>query len=195
MAKGFRVKMVKRSSAELNQILAQIMTENGVESWEYSLEGFEDERQCLEMQDGKWQVYFAERGQKRRCKSFDDHKEAAHELLRRLGRTESQRASMVKAMDEKWQEMKFTPICAKDDLRYVELLIKPVAAKPVFFVSDTKRAGKIAKTLPITAWLGVKDAPKGMIDKVAMKAFAQEAQRKEKATKELKRIETFGFKG
>ncbi len=190
-----RMTAVMRSSAELNQILAQILEENGVERWEYSLDGYEDERQCLEREDGKWQVYFAERGQKRRCKTFEGHKEAAHELLRRLGRDETKRTAMAKAIDEKWWEFKVMPVVEEKRIHRAIAAVNPAAARPlVFYANDTKRAGKVARATLLSLRWGLKNAPKGMINKVTMKAFAEEPKKKEKGVKDLKQIETFGLK-
>ena len=198
-----RMTAVVRSSAELNQILTQILEENGVEPWEYSLDGYEDERQCLECDDGNWAVYFAERGQKRRYKTFESHKDAAQELLKRLGRDETQRAGLTASMERLWQPVKIMPSVGKDEMVRVAMGIEPIAAKPVVVIPvDGSFAGKnmkiaVAKTQ--AAMLNASHPYSRRAGKAARQAakkfLAKKLKQKEKEEKLNTQIHTFGLKG
>jgi hypothetical protein len=44
--------------------------------------GLPNEAYCIEESDGKWHVYYSERGSRRGLKSFDAEQEACEELFR-----------------------------------------------------------------------------------------------------------------
>lgn len=184
-----------RDSTELNQILVRILEENGVASWEYSLEGYRDERQCMELDGENWVVYFGERGRKRRCKTFPTQKDAAAELVRRLGRTETQQAGLQASMERLWKPMKFVP--DGDVIRFENLGDWEVAA--VFDVTLSETDQKVALLKARLAQLDNSVLRTGSVrkaGKVGMThTFARKMKQKEKAAKMPKRIETFGFKG
>ena len=185
---------VVRSNTELNKILVQILEENGVERWEYSLDGYEDERHCIEKADGNWQVYFGERGQKRRCKSFETRNGAVKEFLKRLGRDEAQREALMASMDRLWRPVKLTPV-ANDKEYEFSAIVEPVAARPIALRTVDVEKAKAG----IKAQLGRKDLPKGIAGKkgkAAMKfAAARKVEPKGKGVKTAQKIGTFGLKG
>ena len=56
----------------------------GVPRRVYSLKGPMDERLCLESRDGKWYVFFVERGRERILKEFDEEYAACDFMLNEL---------------------------------------------------------------------------------------------------------------
>jgi hypothetical protein len=52
----------------------------------YSLDGWKDERLCLEQRNGQWMVYFVERGVERPLASFDDESGACDFMLAEMKR-------------------------------------------------------------------------------------------------------------
>lgn len=103
---NLRMKAVRRSSAEMNQVIAGILLRNDVPDWEYSFGRFREQCQCLVQERDLWQVCFVERGKKRGCAEFQTQKEAARELLSRLGRTEELREKMLTELEKEWKPLK-----------------------------------------------------------------------------------------
>lgn len=136
-----RMIAVKRSAEEQNQLLARILKENGVADWEYSLDGYTDDRMCMERDERGWIVYFAERGMECRCEHFDSQKAAARELAARLGREEEQRARMLEQLNSRWREYKLVPAVIKET--HDALSFEPVAAKPWYAFSREEADGTI----------------------------------------------------
>lgn len=135
------MRAVKRSAEEQNQLLARILKENGVADWEYSLDGFTDDRMCMEQDETGWIVYFAERGMECRCEHFDSQKDAARELVTRLGREEEQRARMLGQLDSRWRDYKIVRAIPQE--MHGAPSFEPVAAKPWYTVSQGKADGTI----------------------------------------------------
>lgn len=102
----FRLKKVRRSSADMNQVIAGILRRNDVPDWEYSFDGSEEQCQCIEKVNDRWQIYFVERGMKHGCAEFQSHKEAAREMISRLARTEESRKKMLAELDREWKTVK-----------------------------------------------------------------------------------------
>lgn len=101
----FRLKKVGRSSADMNQVIAGILRRNDVPDWEYSFDGSEEQCQCIEEENGRWQIYFVERGMKHGCAEFQSHEEAAREMISRLARTEESREKMLAELDGEWNKV------------------------------------------------------------------------------------------
>lgn len=125
MAK-LRMKAVKRSSAEMDQVIAGILVRNGVPDWEYSFGKYSEQCQCLIQENDVWLVCFVERGKKRGCKEFTTQKEAAREMICRLARTEECREKMLSELEEQWKPMKL--VARIDKTTEHREWIKPVAA-------------------------------------------------------------------
>ena len=102
----FGLKTVARNKKEMDSVLADILSRNDVDDWEYSLDGWEEDCVCIEPYGGIWKVYFVERGQKQMCSVFGTKEEAAKDLLYRLGRDSEQRERMLKAFREEWNPSK-----------------------------------------------------------------------------------------
>lgn len=61
--------------------LAKKLEEIGVPSRVYSLHGASDNKTCIEQRNGKWYVFFFERGQENVIKVFDTETEACEFML------------------------------------------------------------------------------------------------------------------
>lgn len=203
MVKRLRVRAVERSSTELNKILVQVLEENGVEPWSYSLEGFRDERQCMEPDGKNWVVYYGERGRKRRCKTFPVQKEAAQELVERLGRTEEQRAGLQASMERLWQPIKVVPYIVKESSYTAKAAVLPDVASPVAIIpvneNNARKEMKLAMAKMRCAMLRA-DHPysrstKKAARRAAKRMLANKLKQKEKEEKLKTQIHTFGLKG
>lgn len=65
--------------------LKELLNKGNIPNDAYSLEGgFPNEAYCLNEEDGKWQVYYSERGRKSNLKEYDMEEEACQELYKRL---------------------------------------------------------------------------------------------------------------
>ncbi|NLK94016.1 MAG: hypothetical protein GX275_02330 [Clostridiales bacterium] len=65
--------------------LKEILIRENIPNDAYSLEGgFPNEAYCLNIENGKWQVYYSERGQKSNLKEYYSEEEACEELYKRL---------------------------------------------------------------------------------------------------------------
>ncbi len=104
------MKAVRRSSADMNQIIAGVLRRNDVPDWEYSFDGSEEQCQCIEEENGRWRIYFVERGMKHGRSEFRSHKEAAREMISRLARTEESREKMLAELDREWKPVKVVPV-------------------------------------------------------------------------------------
>lgn len=65
-------------------ILAQELKALGIPSSYFSLGHPRNERTCFEFSDGKWLVYFYERGQLEDLREFDNYDDAKAHLISRL---------------------------------------------------------------------------------------------------------------
>lgn len=196
MVKRLRMTAVKRDSAELNQILIRVMEENGVKPWEYSLDGYQDERLCLEPDGENWQVYFGERGKKRRCKVFPSQQEAAAELVKRLGRTEPQQAGLQASMERLWKPTKIV-YNVEEAIRYEYLRDLDAAAVFGPALTDTNQEVALLKSrLAKLDHVGLRAGAVRSVGKVkTTHMLSHKRKTKEKTAKMPKRIEMFGFKG
>ena len=194
MVKRLRATTVQRNSAELNQILVRVMEENGVESWAYSLDGYRDERQCMEPDGDGWQVYFGERGRKRRCKTFPTQKEAARELVTRLGRTEKQREDLQISLEKQWK-----PITVVSEEIMTEFRPEMIAAATVVFNVNGAAGDEKCSLLKRRLLMGVSSnqmrASKSASRLLPVKKAWKKSIPKESDIKTVRQAEIFGFKG
>ncbi len=64
--------------------LKQELENLGVPRRVYSLNGWKDERLCLELRDNKWSIFFVERGEERDLKQFSSEAQACDYMLGEL---------------------------------------------------------------------------------------------------------------
>ena len=114
----FRLKKVGRSSADMNQVIAGILRRNDVPDWEYSFDGSEEQCQCLEKVNGRWRIYFVERGMKHGCAEFQSHEEAAREMISRLARTEESRKKMLAELDGEWNKVTLDQVRVRPHMQF-----------------------------------------------------------------------------
>lgn len=114
----FRLKKVRRSSADMNQVIAGILRRNDVPDWEYSFDGSEEQCQCLEKVNGRWRIYFVERGMKHGCAEFQSHEEAAREMISRLARTEESREKMLAELDGEWNKVTLDQVRVRPHMQF-----------------------------------------------------------------------------
>lgn len=114
----FRLKKVGRSSADMNQVIAGILRRNDVPDWEYSFDGSEEQCQCLEKVNGRWRIYFVERGMKHGCAEFQSHEEAAREMISRLARTEESREKMLAELDGEWNKVTLDQVRVRPHMQF-----------------------------------------------------------------------------
>lgn len=140
MAK-LRMKTVKRSTGEMNRLIAGILRKNDVPDWEYSFDGAEEQCQCMEKENDCWRIYFVERGMEHGCAEFGTQKEAARELLSRLGRTEESRTKMLAELETEWKPMKVVAVREHS----IENIEWKAAGKPAAHIYDQN--GKLVATV------------------------------------------------
>ncbi len=66
--------------------LKEILNKNKIPEWYYNIDelGETDQRVCLKEEDGRWKVYFTERGEESSIKFCDSEAEACEEILMRF---------------------------------------------------------------------------------------------------------------
>ena len=69
------------------KLLEKMLVENKVPSDMYSLQGgLPNEAYCIDKIDGKWEVYYSERGTRSYIGRFDDEEEACNCLIKQIKR-------------------------------------------------------------------------------------------------------------
>jgi hypothetical protein len=142
----FRLKKVGRSSADMNQVIAGILRRNDVPDWEYSFDGSEEQCQCLEKVNGRWQIYFVERGMKHGCAEFQSHEEAAREMISRLARTEESRKKMLAELDGEWNKVTLDQVRERTRVQFDRVAAKnnDQNGKPIDTVEQLEALDRVA---------------------------------------------------